>query len=47
MQPPFRRNFPAASIEFICRYWRHKQIVEDERIGQAVNAALALKEAAK
>lgn len=47
MQPPFRRNLLAASIEFICRYGPHKQIVEDERIGQAVTAALALKEAVK
>lgn len=47
MQPPFRRNLLAASIEFICRYWRHPRITEDERIGQAINAALALKEAAK
>lgn len=47
MQPLFRRNLLAASIEFICRYWRHKQIVEDERIGQAVNAALALNKAAQ
>ena len=47
MQPPFRRNLLAASIEFICRYRPHKQIVEDYRIGEAVNAALALREAAK
>lgn len=47
MKPPFRKNLLAASIEFICRYWQHTQVVEDERIGQAVNTALALKEATK
>lgn len=47
MKPPFRRNLLPASVEFICRYWPHRQIVEDYHIGQAVNAALALREAAK
>lgn len=47
MQPSFRRNLLAASVEFICRYWRYPQVVNDERIGQAVTAALALKEAVK
>ena len=39
-----RRNLLAASIEFIGKYWSHKRIVEDPRIGEGVNAALVLQE---
>jgi len=42
MKPPFRRNLLSASVEFICRYWRHPGIVEDYRIGEAIHNAQAI-----
>ena len=39
LKPPFRRTLLSASAEFICKYWRHPELVQDYRIGEAIRNA--------